>query len=174
MDPIQPFETDLPTEPAGEDEMIPVGREVLDMGAAVLPDDARNEDAYLLRSFDSRLADKKVIKPGEAIGAGEIRRRLTKRHISDIHNFGRQAASSSSTPHAKPAPDFVGVSTTGEAKSRRPRFFLEISAGCARLSGAVQQAGGRIMQPLELQAGASMDVTKPEVIGKICGWIKAG
>ena len=56
----------------------------------------------------------------------------------------------------------------------KQQFFLEIYAGCARLTGAVAQKGLAWGPPLELENGAWFDVHDARVFRQILRWIELG
>ena len=47
--------------------------------------------------------------------------------------------------------------------------FIELFAGCARLSGALRQAGVRTAVPFELARGQQFDVCNPKMLAELEG-----
>ena len=57
---------------------------------------------------------------------------------------------------------------------RRGKFFLEIFAGCMRLSAAVALRGLAVAVPIDIANGAHFDIILSPVADTIVGWIKSG
>ena len=56
----------------------------------------------------------------------------------------------------------------------RPRVFLEIFAGRARLTGAVAEAGLAVGPSFELERGVWFDICNERILQVVLGWLRAG
>ena len=59
-------------------------------------------------------------------------------------------------------------------KRVRGRYFLEIFAGCSRLSGALLEQGLRVGAPIDSLEGPHMDLLNPRIASEVFGWVKSG
>ncbi|CAK0901720.1 unnamed protein product [Prorocentrum cordatum] len=87
---------------------------------------------------DSRLADKGVLKAGEALRPGRLAGRL------------RAAAASRAAAPAQTAEGKCPSRSRSERQTRRPSGILELFAGCGRLSGACAQDSNEVTRGQEL------------------------
>ena len=62
----------------------------------------------------------------------------------------------------------------GQARAPRGKAILELSAGCARLSGACLQNGFRIATPVDIKTSPFLDITNPRILSQILDWIRQG
>ncbi|CAK0877143.1 unnamed protein product [Prorocentrum cordatum] len=100
---------------------------------------------------DSRLADKGVLKAGEALRPGRLAGRL------------RAAAASQAAAPVRTAEGKCPSRSRSERQTRRPLGILELFAGCGRLSGACAQAGLRILCPIDVANGKHFDLLNSRV-----------
>ena len=59
-------------------------------------------------------------------------------------------------------------------KGARPRMFLEIFAGCARLSGAIHGSSLHVAPPIELTLGTWFDLSRVRVMAAVLSLIRSG
>ena len=52
--------------------------------------------------------------------------------------------------------------------------FLELFAGCTRLSSAIRAAGIRIAVPFEFSRGQQLDICSPKVLAELEAWVRGG
>ena len=79
--------------------------------------------------------------------------------------------------HLEPPPQITAADAP-RAERRRPlpsrRYFLEVFAGCARLTGAALQHGCHCLPALEILDGPHMDILNPGVRCQLRCWIRSG
>ncbi|CAK0803468.1 unnamed protein product, partial [Prorocentrum cordatum] len=111
---------------------------------------------------DSRLADKGVLKAGEALRPGRLAGRL------------RAAAASRAAAPVQTAEGRGPSCARSERQTRRPLGILELFVGCGRLSGACAQAGLRILCPIDVANGKHFDLLNSRVQRRVIRWIREG
>ena len=91
---------------------------------------------------------------------------------SEIQIWPSQATRSSQPPgeHGSSSRE---VPSAG-SRRRGPTFFLEVFAGCSRLSRAVLDVGLRVACPIEVTNGKQFDVQDRRVLRVLLGWIASG
>ena len=81
-------------------------------------------------------------------------------------------SASSPAAAARARPAAPAPRSTARGSGRVERAFLEIFAGCARLSGAVRESGLLTGCPFELEHGDWFNITCPRILRLVLTWIK--
>ena len=115
----------------------------------------------------------------------------TKRNVADepSRNFERGARNREQKPSmivpdpcsgllSEPSQSSKQVTFGDAAKGAVPRgkgnFFLELFAGTGRLSGAIRDLGGAVLEPVEITKDSAFDLRRKETQRLILRWIKSG
>lgn len=152
--------------------------------------------------YDSRLADRKIISPGEVLGPGALRRRLAQARVSDGAGVLRAPPDRDRMRDVQEAPVAAGVINpdTAERMTGAPalalaapgwlpaaaqagahgtphegaRYFLEVFAGSGRISAALDERGLLVAEPLDLNRGPWCDLLDKRVEKVVASWILSG
>ncbi|CAK0862617.1 unnamed protein product, partial [Prorocentrum cordatum] len=113
---------------------------------------------------DSRLAERGLLAPGEALRGGRLAARLGR-----LRGAAGEAAAGADSAAACPAPRPPGA---GGGLGRGG--VLEIFSGCSRLSGARRAAGLRILRRVGSSAGLQFNVLDVGAQQRIIQWVVWG